>query len=120
MNTESVLTNSANPSPKAVICALWRCLVPVLPNHYPKTLGHVMTPHSLISAADGRLPQQASKAGVRRPTELAAGDEGHDDVGGVPVQVLAAPVVHRGRPGVGVPGGNLDLSEGYPGVEKRP
>jgi len=51
---------------------------------------------------------------VVRPERLgesATGDEGDDDVGGVPVEVLASPVVHRGRSWIGVEGGYLDLSE---------
>ena len=39
----------------------------------------------------------------------AAGDEGDDDVGGVAVEVLAAPVVDGGRARVGVPGGDLHI-----------
>lgn len=42
---------------------------------------------------------------------LAACDEGYDDVGGVPVEVLAAPVVHGGCPRVSVPSGHLHFSE---------
>ena len=47
----------------------------------------------------------------------AAGDEGDDDVGGVAVEVLAAPVVDRGGAGVGVAGGDLDVSQRHAGVE---
>lgn len=57
---------------------------------------------------------------VVRPERLGesgAGDEGDDDVGGVPIEVLASPVVHRGRSWIGVAGGYLDFSEGYAGVK---
>lgn len=50
---------------------------------------------------------------VVRPGRLeksAAGDEGDDDVGGVPIEVLASPVVHRGRSWIGAAGGCLDFS----------
>jgi hypothetical protein len=47
----------------------------------------------------------------------AAGDEGHHDVSGVLVEVLAAMVVDGRRAGIGVTGGHLDLSEGYARVE---
>src|SRR3954452_5606230 len=47
----------------------------------------------------------------------AAGDIGDDDVGGVAVEVLSPPVVDGGGPGVGVAGGDLDVSERYAGVE---
>jgi hypothetical protein len=49
--------------------------------------------------------------------ELAASDEGDHDVGGVTIEVLASPVVHGGRSGVGVAGGHLDFSEWDAGVE---
>ena len=55
--------------------------------------------------------------GPERLGESAAGDEGDDDVGGVPIEVLASPVVHLGRSWIGVAGGYLDFSEGYAGVE---
>ena len=59
-------------------------------------------------AAEGRLGQQAPRAVCS--TWSAAGDEGDDYVGGVTVEVLAAPVVDSGRSGVGVAGGDLNVS----------
>jgi hypothetical protein len=47
----------------------------------------------------------------------AAGDESDDDVGGVAVEVLASPVVDGRGAGVGVTGGDLDVSQRDPGVE---
>jgi hypothetical protein len=47
----------------------------------------------------------------------AAGDEGDRHVGGVPIEVLASPVVHGGGSGVGVAGGHIDFSERYARVE---
>jgi hypothetical protein len=47
---------------------------------------------------------------------LSAGDEGDHDVGGVAVEVLSPPVVDRGGARVGVAGGELDVSQGHPGV----
>ena len=64
-------------------------------------------------AGDGPFPAAPTPGAgsdVRPRTDLAAGDEGYDDVGGVAVEVLAAPVVHRGRPGVSVTGGDLDFA----------
>lgn len=47
----------------------------------------------------------------RLPVGSSPSDEGDDDVRGVAVEVLAASVVDRGRPRVGVPGGDLHISE---------
>ena len=47
----------------------------------------------------------------------SAGYEGRDDVAGVAVQIVASPVVSGGRPGIGVPGGDLDIPERHPGIE---
>jgi hypothetical protein len=47
---------------------------------------------------------------LRGGSASAAGDEGDDDVGGVAVEVLAAPVVDGRGPGVGVASGDLDVS----------
>jgi hypothetical protein len=47
----------------------------------------------------------------------ATGHEGDDNVGGVSVEVLASPVVDRGGSGVGVTGGDLDVSQRDPSVE---
>ena len=44
------------------------------------------------------------------PSWSSAGDEGDDGVGGVTVEVLAAPVVHGGGSRVGVAGGELDVA----------
>jgi len=47
----------------------------------------------------------------------AAGDEGDHDVGGMAVEVLAPPVVDGRGSGVGVTGGDLDVSQRDAGVE---
>jgi hypothetical protein len=47
----------------------------------------------------------------------AAGNESDDDVGGVAIEVLAAPVIDGGGSGVGVTGGGLDVSQRDSGVE---
>jgi hypothetical protein len=47
----------------------------------------------------------------------AAGDECDHDVDGVTIEVLAAYLWGGGCPGIGVPSGQLDLSERYSGVE---
>jgi hypothetical protein len=47
----------------------------------------------------------------RLPVGSSPSDEGDDHVRGVAVEVLAASVVDRGRPRVGVPGGDLHISE---------
>jgi hypothetical protein len=62
----------------------------------------------------------ASEDGRASARQSASGDEGDDDIGGVTVEVLAPAVIHRGRPRVGVPGGELDVSEGDPGVGGPP
>jgi hypothetical protein len=47
-----------------------------------------------------------------------AGDEGSDDVGRVPVEGLAAPVVAHGRARVGVTGRFLHVTQRHSGVER--
>jgi hypothetical protein len=47
----------------------------------------------------------------------AAGDEGDNDVGGVAVEVLAAPVIDGGGSAVGVTGGDLNVSQRDAGIE---
>ena len=58
-----------------------------------------------------------SPGSAARGHSSAAGDEGHDDVGGVAVEVLAATVVDRGGSRVGVAGGELHVAERDAGVE---
>ena len=50
---------------------------------------------------------------------LTAGHEGHHDVGGMAVEVLPPAVIDGGRPRIGVAGGDLDVTQGYPRVERR-
>jgi hypothetical protein len=47
----------------------------------------------------------------------AGGHVGGEDVVGVPVEVLAGPVVAHGGAGVGVPGGDLDIAQVNSGIE---
>ena len=47
----------------------------------------------------------------------ARGHVGGEDVVGVPVEVLAGPVVAGGRAGIGVPGGDLDIAQVNPGIQ---
>ncbi len=47
----------------------------------------------------------------------ASGDEGHHDVGGVAVEVLTAPVIHRGGARISMPGSHLHLSERHSCIE---
>jgi hypothetical protein len=47
------------------------------------------------------------------------GDEGGDDVGGVPVKRLAAPVITHRRSRVGVTGRFLDVAQRYAGIQGR-
>ena len=47
----------------------------------------------------------------------ASGDEGHHDVGGVAVEVLTAPVIHRGGARISMPGSHLHLSERHSRIE---
>jgi hypothetical protein len=49
----------------------------------------------------------------------ASGDERHDDVGSMPVEVLSAPVIDRGRPRIGVSGGDLDITQRDAGIQRR-
>src|ERR1017187_5597859 len=58
-----------------------------------------------------------SPGSAARGHSSAAGDERHDDVGGVAVEVLAATVVDRGGSGGGVAGGELQVAERDAGVE---
>jgi hypothetical protein len=46
---------------------------------------------------------------AERLGESAAGDEGDNDVGGVPIEVLASPL-RSGRSRIGVAGGHLNFS----------
>jgi hypothetical protein len=66
-----------------------------------------------------RYPDMAPALEVPRWVGLgsAAGHEGDHDVGGVAVEVLAAPVVDSRGSGVGVSGGDLDVSQRDPGVQ---
>ena len=54
---------------------------------------------------------------LRGGAASAAGNESDHDVGGVAVEVLAAPVVDGCGAGVGVTGGDLDISQRDAGVE---
>ena len=47
----------------------------------------------------------------------AASNEGHDDIGGVTIEVLPSSIVDRRRSRVRVAGGDLDVSQRHPGVE---
>ncbi len=47
----------------------------------------------------------------------ARGHVGGEDVVGVPVEVVAGPVIAGGGAGIGVPGGDLDIAQVDPGVE---
>src|ERR1700733_8093799 len=46
----------------------------------------------------------------------AGGHVGGEDVVGMPVEVLAGPVVAGGRAGISVPRGDLDIAQVYPGI----
>jgi len=51
---------------------------------------------------------------------VASGAGGHvagEDVVGVPVEVLAGPVIAHGRARIGVPGGDLDITQANPGIQ---
>jgi hypothetical protein len=74
------------------------------------------TVHRRISGATGRYPRSVSPV-VESGSAGGAGEEGCDDVGGVPVEGLAGPVVAHGRARVGVGGGFLDVPEWDAGVE---
>jgi hypothetical protein len=52
--------------------------------------------------------------------EAASGAGGHvggEDVVGVPVEVLAGPVIAGSCAGIGVPGGDLDIAQVNPGIQ---
>jgi hypothetical protein len=51
------------------------------------------------------------------PATSYAGDVGREEVDAVAVEVAAGSVIVLSRPGVGVPGEDLRVSEGYAGVE---
>jgi hypothetical protein len=48
---------------------------------------------------------------------LSAGYEGRDHVGGVAIEVLTAPVVAGGGPGIGMPGSDLHVSQRHASVQ---
>ncbi len=65
-----------------------------------------------------------ARPGIHRPyrhicatSSACSGDEGGDDVGGVPVERPACSVVSHCGSGVGMRCGFLDVSEWYSGVE---
>lgn len=84
---------------------------------------------SLTRAVMLRLPRRATSQryeGYPLPSKCrlrlvglpsAAGDESHDDVGSVAVEVLPPAVVDRRSPWVGVTSSNLDIAEGDASVE---
>jgi len=53
------------------------------------------------------------------PRALRPGDEGHDDVGRVAIEVQSSPVIDRGGPRVGVSGRELGVPKRNGGVERR-
>jgi hypothetical protein len=53
----------------------------------------------------------------RRTASGAGSHVGGQDVVGMPVEVLACPVVAGGRSGIGVPGGDLDIAQVNAGIE---
>jgi hypothetical protein len=63
-------------------------------------------PHNTPAAVGRGVPKVPRGDGLGS----AASYEGDDDVGGVSVEVLASPVVDGGGSGVGVTGGDLDVS----------
>jgi hypothetical protein len=65
--------------------------------------------HALNVPPIGARARQAPKEVRDWLGASAAGDESHDHIGGVAVEVLASPVIHGGRPGIGVSGGDLDI-----------
>lgn len=48
-----------------------------------------------------------------------ADDEGRDDVGGAPVEVVPSPVIPRRRPGIGMASEYLHVAQGDPSVQRR-
>src|SRR6266567_5717129 len=99
----------------------------VLPRKQQLALEHT-TPHhhsdNHPSALLGRAANQSSPPVPSAPVvpsgdvaSLSAGDECHDDVGGVAVEVLASPVVDRRGSGIGMAGCDLDVSQRDAGVE---
>lgn len=67
---------------------------------------------SLTNATSPEVPLEEGAGG-----SSAARDEGDDDVGGVPVEVLSPAVVNRRSPWVGVAGCDLDIPQRHAGVE---
>jgi hypothetical protein len=59
------------------------------------------------------LPQIQRRLGgvIGTLQPLSTRHESRHDVVGVTVEVLSSPVVDRRRPGIGVAGGNLDISQ---------
>ena len=62
-------------------------------------------------------PDTATPTSPCRIGESSTGNECDNDVGGVAVEVLSAPVVDGGCAGVGMAGGELHVTQGDTGVE---
>ncbi len=66
----------------------------------------------------GRTPEDIASALAERRAStwglLTARHEGHHDIGGMAVEVLAPAVIDGGRPRIGVAGGDLDVTQGTP------
>ena len=77
-----------------------------------RRLGRTMLNVHGIRKAAAHFSDAARACTVDRPRSAGSGssDEGDNDIGGVPVEVLASAVVDRGRAGVGVAGGELDVT----------
>ena len=71
----------------------------------------------------GRAPITLTPPGLRRTHTCRgallrpAGDECGNDVAGVPIEVVPGAVVAGRRPGIGVAGGDLNVTERHPSVE---
>ena len=72
----------------------------------------VIEPLKLEALADANV-----LVGAGSSWELPAGDEGHNDVRGMTVEVLPPSVIDCRGPWISVSSGNLDVSEGDAGVE---
>jgi hypothetical protein len=64
-----------------------------------------------------QVPSASQKCRSRSMPRSTAGHEGHDDVGGVAVEVLPSPVVDGRGAGIGVTSGDLDVSQRDTGVK---
>ena len=118
----SITRSSTDPgnAQSSLICAPYPVIVEELPA--VQNGGSRAASHRRPHVADRRVLARQRPAGRAAGAQLlpgGAGEVGGDDVGRVPVQGRAGPVVAHGGPRVGVGSSFLDVAQRDAGVEGR-